>query len=624
MFGSAHSHTFFSTLDAICSPEALILKCKELGYKGCAITDHGSLSGVPDFVKAAKENGIKPIIGVELYICDQDSTVKTPENRKLQHLVVLAKNLQGWKQLLKICRYSNEKAHFYYKPRLSLNELRQFSNGNLIGISGHIGSNLSRILFKDWSVTRAEYNECGEHLVDGYMERCADLAKEFNDLFRGNFFIETQLFDEENLPVQRFITEILRKVSKDTGIRRAATFDSHYLTREDQRDQLVVLCSTLKTTISKVREKLENDEDVSLGGFFRSKNYYVIEPEVMDGLHDDDEIRAVSDIFDSCEVYDIFSKPKLPKFTVPPEFPDSNSYLKELCRRGWRKRFKGLSKEQAKTYGDRAKHEMEVLENAGLSDYFLMIGDVVGYIKSKNGIISPGRGSVAGCLVAYLLEITEIDPIKYDLMFERFFNASRASSLPDIDLDFRKQDRETVIEYVKKKYGEDKVAHICTFGRIMGRGALKEVLRAHEVTSFTEMNRICEGIENESKISDQLGDMKDAKEKPSAILWSLRNQPKDLQEWCHLEDGELNGNYAKYFQQAMRIEGVIKTQGIHAAGVIISESPLVEVCPLVHNKNSEDLVTGCEMNACENLGLVKCDFLGLVTLDEISRSLELI
>jgi DNA polymerase-3 subunit alpha len=318
----------------------------------------------------------------------------------------------------------------------------------------------------------------------------------------------------------------------------------------------------------------------------------------------------------------------LPRFDCPNGISEEE-YLKELCRDGWRRLLISTNKvnspDAKKLYGDRFNEELGVINRANLFGYFLIVQDIIRYVNNQGWLSGPGRGSAAGCLISYLLGITQIDPLEYDLLFSRFYNDGRNSkdhiSLPDIDMDVPSKKRDNVIEYLKTKYGNDHVSQMLTFGRLQGRSAIKEVLRVYEACSFAEMNTITKYIPNEAEISDQLADMDD--DERSIIRWALINNSKELRDFCYInDDGKLDGEYAEYFKQAIAIEGTFKTQGKHAAGVVISAEPLYKACPMVKEKGSNEKIAGLEMSDLEALGHVKFDILGLSLLDKIMHIKE--
>ena len=400
---------------------------------------------------------------------------------------------------------------------------------------------------------------------------------------------------------------------------------SYYINKEDAELHRILLCSQMKTTIPKIQKQIRNNElDQETKSFFIDNNKHVIDSEDLSKIkHKPHDTKDINEIINKCEEYDILNKPILPIFDCPNGISEED-YLKELCRIGWKnllvKQDKVKDEHKKKLYGDRFNEELGVIKKANLFGYFLIVQDIIKYVNDNGWLSGPGRGSAAGCLISYLLGITQIDPIEYDLLFSRFYNEGRNTkdhiSLPDIDMDVPSDKRDDVIEYLKKKYGGDHVSQMLTFGRLQGRSAIKEVLRVYEACSFAEMNEITKYIPNEAEISDQLADMDD--EDRSIIRWALINNNKELQDFCHInEDGQLDGEYAEYFNKAINIEGTFKTQGKHAAGVVISADPLYKVCPMVKQRESSEKIAGLEMADLEALGHVKFDILGLNLLDKL-------
>ena len=341
----------------------------------------------------------------------------------------------------------------------------------------------------------------------------------------------------------------------------------------------------------------------------------------MQAVNTPQEIATAMEIADMCGEYDILGKPMLPKFKCPKEQTEEQ-YLRDLCRDGWKNVLMPTGKVNTQSakdlYTERIKAELDVISDANLSGYFLIVRDIVNSVHQRNHIPGPGRGSAAGCLVSYLVGITQVDPIEYGLIFERFYNAGRNTadrvSLPDIDIDVPATKRDETIDYIRQKYGNERVGQMVTFGRLQGRSALKEVLRMNEACGFEEMNNITKSLPHEHEVSDQLAEM----EESSVIKWTLMNQPESLRGYCRLnDDGELEGDYAKVFQQAMRIEGTFKSQGKHAAGVVISSHNLDQVCPIVRDKKGSEKIAGLEMNDLEAMGHVKFDILGISLMDKI-------
>jgi DNA polymerase-3 subunit alpha len=595
-------------LDGLSKPDKIASRCTELEIKSCALTDHGNIAGTVQFYQKLKSKGIKPILGCELYICQEDASIKTKENAKLTHFLILAKNLQGWKALIKIVSESNKPEYFYHKPRLSLNNLANLLDNNIIGICGHLGSTLSDILLSD---------------QDNYINNGLSFVDKMKDMFgKDNFYLETQLFDKDYLKQQTFLTNSIRRLSELTKIKAVCTPDAHYVEQEDAVDQRILLCNNLKTTLSDINTKMLNDKDVPMECFFKSDKYYILSPEEMRDLHNPEEIENTLLVDNLIENFDILLSPQLPKFDCPKGF-DPDEYLRELCRNGWRDRIMpNINKENQQVYVDRIKYELEILQGAGLSSYFLIVQDIVNYVRDNNWLPGPGRGSCSGCLVSYLIGITDIDPIKYNLLFERFYNSGRNTkdrvSMPDIDADVPIDKRENVLEYIKNKYGQNKVSQMITFNTMKGRGALKDVLRVYGNISFEEMNTITKFIPDEAKIADELQEMKEDTGEASIIRWALENNADKLKEWCYIsEDGSLSGPLSKRFEQAIRLEGTKSNQSKHAAGVIIGTEDLSSVCPMIYDNKNDQLIAGMEMNDLESLGLIKFDILGIALLDKV-------
>lgn len=630
-----HQHSDLSLLDGFSKPKKIAERCANLGYSAAAISDHGNLAASVEFVEEMKKKNLKSILGIELYLSNQHSTIKTKENASLDHLVVLAKNLQGWKDMLKLTKESNKEENFYRKPRLSREQLVEFVHGNFISFSGHPGSQLANCLFIDQKLCyRAKtVAEAYGYLFPDALERAVKLAREYEAIFgKGNFFIEIQLIDGENLASAYVIADILREVSKITGIPCVATADSHYPTQQDAAYQRILLCSTLKTTLPKVDISIAKGDDVSLGGFFKSNKYHIPTPEEMFELHKDypEELENSLLIASLCENYSILNKPLLPHFACPDGF-DEKGYLRHWCQKGWDKKIVGKVKRPKKEYADRLEMELKTMEDVDLSAYFLIIADCVESARKRGDWCGIGRGSGGGTLIGYLTDIIGVDPVENDLLFSRFYNAGRNSpgniSLPDLDIDYMTSSRELVFEDIRNKYGRNKTGQVATFGRLMGAGALKEVLRAMEACSFDEMNKITKFIPDESKISDKLEQMREANpdEDVSILQYALENNSKDLAPWCQLKDnGELTGPFANYFKTAMKIEGTRKSMGKHASAMIICRDDLDNLVPMIHDKSGTELIVGVDHKKAEKLGVMKADVLGVKILTKFKMISDLV
>lgn len=608
-YNPLHCHSMYSLLDGLSKPTQIAERCLEIGSTACAITDHGNIAGAIKFHKAMSKVGIKPILGCEIYLCDQSPTEQNKDNKELTHFIVLAKNLKGWQNLIGLVSESNRPDFYYHKPRIDLNNLSRFTDGNLIGICGHLGSLLADKICVDNKII-ADWKNIGQNIIN-----------KLKDVFgQDNLFLEAQLMDYINTPIQKQLTEVIRELAKITNTKVVATPDAHYVRKSDASDQRILLCNNLKTTMPEISRKINNNENIPMGCFFLSDNFHILSQEEINELHTEEEIDNTILVSDMCENYDIASKPRLPPFecdTNPDEF------LRQLCRNGWRDKIaNNITKENQQAYLDRIKYELDILQGASLSSYFLIVQDIVRYVKDNEWLPGPGRGSAAGCLVSYLIGITNIDPIKYSLLFDRFYNSGRNThdrvSMPDIDVDVPIDKRELVIEYIKSKYGHNQVSQMVTFNTIKGRGAIKDVLRVYGNIGFEEMNKITKNIPDEAKIADELQEMKEETGEASIIRWALENQAEKLKDWCYIDDkNQLQGPLAKRFEQAIRLEGTKVNQSKHAAGVVIADSDISGICPTIYDTKTKTKIAGMEMEDLESIGVVKFDILGVAMLDKI-------
>jgi DNA polymerase-3 subunit alpha len=593
-FVNLHVHSHFSLLDGLSKGDQIARRCADMGHSACALTDHGSISGAVNFMTACQKAKVKPILGCEMYVTQDLATIKDKTNN-VGHQVVLAKNIKGWYKLIELISRSNDKDVFYYKPRVDTQILSQIATNDLISFSGHTGSTLHNLLS---SLTDAE-----------------NYIRLMKDIFGpDNFFIEIQMIENTN-------AEILRSLAQKTNTKCIATGDSHYPTKESHTDHSVLLCSSLGLTIPDVRKKLKTGQSVPLSGFFVNNQFYLPdENDVIQWGNTPEEIENTVLLADLCENYDVTGPPKLPPFPCPNNM-NENSYLRQLCQEGWRARQQNWDQ----TYVDRIRMELKVIEEAKLAGYFLIVQDYVNWSKNQGWLIGAGRGSAAGCLTSYLIGITNIDPIKHGLLFERFYNPGRNTatrvSYPDIDVDFPMYKRPLVIEYVRNKYGRDYVCQMATFGRMQGKGALKEVLRINGACDAATMNLITKEIPDENAINDQL----EESDETSILRWMLINEPKELSNWVHMNDDEtLAGDYAPFFEQAIRLEGTYKSQGRHAAGLVISGEKLDKICPMIYDRGSEEKIAGMYMGDLEAIGITKFDFLNVAVLDKLMATNSLL
>ena len=505
--------------------------------------------------------------------------------------------------------------------------------GHAIAFSGHPGSDLCNALFSEprKAYTCQTYDEARNLVPTDWESRLTALVRKYQNSFGiENFYIEIQTIDQENFPAAAVAAKALRYFAKKYGIRTVGTPDAHYPAPEDASDQRVLLATSLQTTLPSIRAALTKQEDISLGAFFRSNRYHIPSMEEVRLLHTPEEIEASLVISELCGDFELLGKPNLPQFSCP-EGVGPDEFLRRLCRDGWRRKLPWIEHDGSHyhSYGERIRKELGVITEAGLSPYFLIVSEYCGWARSQGWLVGKGRGSGAGCLVSYLLDITDVDPVKYSLLFERFYNAGRNQpgrvSLPDIDCDFPISHRDEVVQHMRDLYGSDKVAQMVTFSRLQGRAAIKDVMKAHEKGTFDEVNRITDHIPDEAAISDELQEMREDTGEASIIQWALENNASGLSPWCRLlDDGTLDGPLATEFAQAIRLEGTKRNQGKHAAGVVIAPRSLTDCCPMVYDKTTQRQICGVEMADLEAMGFVKFDILGIAALDKIQGVVSLL
>jgi DNA polymerase-3 subunit alpha len=603
-------HSEYSLLSGLSQTKHILSRLEEIEVEACALTDAGTVSGAVDFNKRVA-GGFKPILGCDLFISPLEASIKEPSNLNVSNQTVLAKNLSGWKGLLSMVSASNRSENFCNKPRLGseqfLENVSPFK-GSLVSFSGPIGSVLGNMLLEnpDWKTDAIQEAEKME-----------------NAFGKGNFYIAIQLIDALNNSQTREVAEKLREVAKITGIPCIGVPNSYYCKREDADDQRVLLCTALRKSIGQVQRELKQGNASEVKSFFESDSYHLPTYEEMSEVHTPEELDNTLEISSMCSNYDILGPPSPPEFSCP-EGMSPDELLRLLCRDGWREKMShvGRTNDNFPEYGKRVDKEISIFTEAGLSSYFLIVQDILRYAKSRNYLIGPGRGSAAGCMVSYLIGITQIDPVPYNLIFERFYNAGRNAkgrvSMPDIDIDVPKHSRADIIQYIQGKYGTDNVAQIVTFQTLKGRAALKRVMAARGNISFAEQNAITSHILDEAKIADELQDMRDELGTASVITWALENKAEKLKDWCELdEEGNLQGKLSKIFEQAVRLEGTKIIQSKHAAGVVISPLPIYDVCPMVIDREGKGLLAGFEGPSCEDVGLLKLDILGIKMLDKV-------
>ena len=565
-FTHLHVHTEYSLLDGSNKIKEYVDRVKALGMDSAAITDHGVMYGVIDFYRAARAAGINPILGCEVYVAPGsrfDREAGSGDDR-YYHLVLLAENNQGYSNLVKIVSKGFVEG-FYYKPRVDLSLLEKYHEG-IIALSACLAGEVARFL------TRGMYEDAKK------------AALRYQDIFgKGNFFLELQ---DHGIPEQQNVNQQLLKMHRETGIDLVATNDVHYTLAEDAQPHDVLLC--LQTG-----KKLADEDRMRYEG----GQYYVKSSEEMERLfpYAPEALENTHKIAQRCHVEIEFGVTKLPKFDVPEGYT-SWEYLNELCFRGLEERYQPVTEELK----ERLNYELSTIRNMGYVDYFLIVWDFIKYARDHDIMVGPGRGSAAGSLVAYTLGITQLDPIRYDLLFERFLNPERVS-MPDIDVDFCFERRQEVIDYVRRKYGDDCVVQIVTFGTLAARGVIRDVGRVMDLP-YAQVDTIAKMIPQELNITI---------DKALQMNPELKKVYEDQKEIHDLID------------TAKRLEGLPRHTSMHAAGVVISQKDVSEYVPLSRASDGS-IVTQFTMTTLEELGLLKMDFLGLRTLTVIQNAVHLI
>lgn len=586
-FVHLHNHTHFSLLDGLTKLDEMIGYAKEQGSPAIAITDHGNMYGAIEFYQKAKKAGIKPIIGVECYLAPNSRHDKASrDDARSFHLVLLAKNQVGYKNLIKLVSLSHLEG-FYYKPRIDWEILEQHTEG-LIGLSACLAGEIPRLI------------------TAGKKEEARKKALQYKAAFApGDFYLEIQ--DHPELEGQKIVNKELIKISKETGLPLVATNDVHYFKKEDDEAQDILLCIQNKKKITDTdRMKMIGSGDYSMRS---NKEMIEVFKEVPEA------IANTLKIAEDCNLEIELGKTQLPYFEVPEGF-DGNSFLRKVCEDGMVKRY-GLIKKgdsfvleegrkeiphqlSLEEITSRLDYELEVIANMGWPSYFLIVADFVTWARQQKIVVGPGRGSAAGSLVCYLTGITNLDPLEYDLLFERFLNPDRIS-MPDIDLDFADARRSEVIDYVSEKYGHDHVAQIITFGTMAARAAIRDVGRVLDIP-YDYCDKVSKSIPMFTKLDEALKTVPEVKE-------MYANEPEAK----------------RIIDFARRMEGVSRHSSTHACGVLITKEPLTENVPIQYASSSDKtIVSQYSLHPVEDLGLLKMDFLGLKNLSIIESALRII
>ena len=576
-FTHLHLHTDYSLLDGACDIDKLMKHVKGIGQTAVAMTDHGNIHGAIHFFKAADKYGIKPILGCELYICQNEDHRAAPEGDKYNHMLVLAENDEGYRNLVRLT--SEAALHgFYRKPRVSKKFLAEHASG-LIGFSGCLAGELS------------------QHLMADEYEKAKTTAGVYQDIFgKGNFFLEVQ---DHKLAPDAKVSKAMFQLEKDLGIPLIATNDSHYVSDQDSRAHEILLCVQTGGSMNDPKRFK-----------FDTQEFYVKSAEQMAQLfpQNPEVLTRTMQFAERCKMEIHPLENAFPRFDVP-EGETIDSYFEKVCREGYRRRMdtavrhlqeRGLLRSTISDYEARLEREIDCIKQMKFPGYFLIVWDFIRYAKEQDIPVGPGRGSAAGSLVAYVMGITDIDPLQNNLLFERFLNPERVS-MPDIDIDFCMNRRGEVIEYVQQKYGREQVAQIITFNTMAAKAAIKDVGRALDMP-YGEVDRIAKMI-------------------PPTIGITIEQALKDSTAMAQAYESD--ERVREVIDTAKRLEGLVRGAGVHAAGVVIAPQPLTELVPVTRSKN-EEIVTSYDMKSIEKMGLLKMDFLGLTTLTVIYDALKMI
>jgi DNA polymerase III subunit alpha len=612
------THSTFSLRKSIIQPQDLVERAVEQGVTSLAITERGNLFSSVKIFNECKAKKIKPIMGIDLYIAGET----------LSSLTLLAKNLSGWKDLLKIVAKSNGVENFNYDkeiPTIKIEDLAPLCSKNLIAYCGNLYSWLIPSLITNYEefLKTKTYEEAKKFVKDDWKKILADSLAKLIEMFgRENIRLESQRVDTKEIPAAEVVVRIVEWAAKTHKIPCIATCSPHYIDKNQSENHKILICTDKKTTLRNIENLLNNEFDPEYFRFFRNNNAYLLNQEDYKALYTQEQLENNSNLAGLIESYDICGKPKLPDFVCPNNIP-SIEFLKKICNEGLIKhKLEGKSE-----YQERLKFELGVMDSVGLAPYFLIIWDIVKFCNSNNWLAA-SRGSVGGSLIAYTLGISECDPIKYNLLFSRFYNDGRNSpgniAMPDIDLDLPSLHRDECFDYLRVKYGREKTGNVVTFSGLKAAAALKEVFRVRGNVPVDVANQITKFIVREDKISDELEELRKAGEDDSAIKWSIDNVV-GLKQFVEYNDkGELCGEFASDFNTAMQLEGCKRGIGKHACAMVVANENIEEFCPMVLDKSNGNLMVALEKNDAEAIGCLKMDLLSVSALDDTMECIRLI
>lgn len=551
-----HNYSHYSPLESVLTPSSIVDIACGMQHEAASITDLNSMAGVVQFHSAAKKAGVKPIIGLEL---------KTTYDTSL---ILIAENLKGYKNLLKLLYEMNKGGG----ACLPIGRIEEIGVENVLCITGHAYSELY-------------------YLIESKQDPRQHIEK-LNSIFGDtNVYIQTSHYTKDNVRdgLEANAEYFYKELCHVNLIRYESNYDSEYLYD-------VLRAKKAKKPIEDLPKK-----SMDFCPFFDPNLSHHVNKEICR----------------RCEDYEITGPQKLPHFACPRGLSSVN-FLREICKENFIKKVRAKKLDE-QAYMERMREEIAVFESADLTDYFLIVADILNKSTELGFLNGPGRGSSAGCLTSYLLNITQIDPIKHGLSFARFYNAGRKGSMPDIDFDVPKEARAPLVEHIQTKYGKDHTGQIVTYQTFMGRSAIKAILGAEDSLSFSEINEITKLIQDKAKISDELETMKEEGREPSVILWALENRANKLDNWASLKEDKIEGPYGKQFELAIKLERIKSAQAKHAAGVIISQDPLADTVPTLYDKDTKEVMVGMEYEDAEKSGCIKLDLLGLTSLSKLQE-----
>lgn len=598
---NCHSH--YSLLQSFAKPANLVARAANFDYSSIALTDY-SLSGSVSFISACKEVGIKPIVGTKLRCEELGGSVS-----------LIAKNQRGWTQLVAL---NNALAR---TGRITLIDLA--SATDCVCTAGDIGSCLYAGLVQKESVYAAPNpsNALTYYLHDDHQRLLENRLLVLKDVFGDRFYAGIQRCND--LPIDKIFANMISSLAAKLRVKPLA-LTNVYLDRDTELEELqILLACGHKLKMDALKEQIKTDQLGHLYRYFNCEGFALEPKDYYASRYTEEETANADDINSQIEEVNILSNPKIPKFDCPNGMSQKD-YLLELCREGWKRVSSKLDVSRRQEYADRIKYELDVITGVGLEGYFLIVQDYVNWARNRM-LCGSARGSSAGSLISYFLNITTIDPIVPGLIFERFYNSGRNTpgkvSLPDIDTDFPVGGREQVFNYIRDKYGSPQVSQVFTLSEIQGRSAIREVLRIFNVCPSEYVNVISRALPQKASITDKL---EETKEK-SIIRWTLNNNPDAIKDWCSLdEQGNMVGEYAQYFAKAISIEGTFKSYGKHASALIVSNDPVQDICPMIKDKSSSELLCAIEYEDLERMGMAKFDILGISNLNKLTAVSDLL